>query len=144
MGASYRVSPRLKQALAKLSALPHHEQDEIAARIGSWIAGDEWTSPIKPTAPGFLASVGDLADKLLPKHPVARSITMVFCSFTLFVQAPIALMWGAADLIREANRQPTGAAEIRQTAAGNATRSIVRDGLPANRQGIEPEADAIR
>lgn len=133
MGASYRVSPRLKQALAKLSALPHDEQDEVAAQIMARIAGDEWTSPMCR-----MALVGDVLDRVLPKNSVARAFTIIFVTFILCVQTPAILIFGVSALIRAANDKPTGTKEVTQFAAGNVTHSVVREGV------ARPQADSAQ
>lgn len=125
MTISYKVSASLKQALAKAAALPREDQDEIAAMILRRIAGDEWSTP-GARRPSLLASIGDLVDTVVPKHPVARTLTLTMGSFILFVQAPMALLMGVLTVAHELNAKPSGAMRISQVSVGGANHSSVR------------------
>jgi hypothetical protein len=120
----------LKQALVKASALPREEQDEIAALIMARIAGDEFEAPRPPTR---FASFGDVLDKLLPKHPAARTLTLTMVSFILLVQAPMALLAGVMMVVQAATAEPSGAMRVSQVSVGGANRSVIRS--------VEPERE---
>jgi len=78
----------LKAAYSKAASLPAREQDEIARLIVDRVEGGI------PILPEFsrIAAIGRVVDLILPKNPVARTITLYLCCFTLFVMAPAALI----------------------------------------------------
>src|SRR5436190_15649647 len=117
MAISYKVSGRLKQTLAKVAALPHEEQDEIAAMIMARISGEDWA---EPAAHPHVSAAKDFLDTLLPKHPAARTLTLTMGAFILFVQAPMALLAGVMMVVQAANAQPSGAMRVSQLSVGGA------------------------
>ena len=143
MGASYRVSPKLKQALVKLSALPHDEQDEVAAQIMARVAGDEWTAPVS-RATSRVASLGDTLDRLLPKHPLARAITMTMGSFILFVQAPMGILMVltmvVSMIVQEFAPSSGRVRQVTEVTANGVSRSVVRSHPPADDPAADPDA----
>jgi hypothetical protein len=124
MAISYKVSPQLKQALAKASALPRKDQDDIAATIMEKIAGDGWVT-MGVRNPSVIASIRDLIDTVAPKHPAARAITLTFGSFILFVQAPMVLLMGAMMVVESARIRPGGPMGVRQVAVGGSNQASV-------------------
>ena len=128
MAISYKVSGRLKQALAKAAELPHAEQDEIAAMISARISGDDWA---RPEAHPHVSAAGGFLDTVLPKHPVARTLTLTMGAFILCVQAPMALLCGVMMVVQAATAEPSGAARISQLSVGGANHSVVRVAAPS-------------
>jgi hypothetical protein len=141
MAIAYKVSPRLKQALAKASALPHKEQDEIAAMIQVRISGDDWVAP-GTRGHSRIAAIRDLIDTVVPKHPAARTITLTMGSFILFVQAPMMLLMCLAFVVHEAIVPPGGATTVRQVSVGVGASNQSSINVPAASRGPKPVGPA--
>lgn len=125
MGTSYKITPALKAAIAKASTLPRHEQDEIARQIMDRLGVHDLEGPWTASRPRF-AGLGSRLQAILPKNDVARTITLIFCCFILFVEAPFALAAGIMMFVQVSNQPPSGRPQIQQVAVGGSNQANIQ------------------